>query len=70
MQEEGLPFCLMGNKAVMKMTHLLCGIDMEQCSPQNLHIICFKVGAPVILHKLKAKHQLNGIHGTGVHPFH
>jgi hypothetical protein len=42
---------------------------MEQCSPQNLHVICVKVGSQVILHKLKAKSQLNGIHGTVVYHF-
>ena len=68
MREEGLPMTLMGTNATMKMMEVLHGIDMRSLSQDDMHRISFPKGAKVVLHKLRAKPELNGRTGSVVYP--
>eukprot|EP00979_Chaetoceros_neogracilis_P005654 scaffold1035_cov265-Chaetoceros_neogracile.AAC.12 len=68
MEVEGLPNSLMGTAATMKMVNLLFGIDMRTASQNTLDSISFDKGTRVVLHKLKARPELNGKTGFVVHP--
>lgn len=70
MSLEGLPISLMGTAASMKMMALLGGIDVTSptSTQDSVNAYCFQKGVGVILHKLKAKPELNGKNGTVVYP--
>ena len=67
MKVEGLPNSLMGTAATMKMVNLLCDIDMRTASRNTLDSIFFDKGTRVVLHKFKARPELNGKTGYIVH---
>ncbi|KAL3939575.1 MAG: hypothetical protein SGBAC_005722 [Bacillariaceae sp.] len=68
MYEEGLPVSLMGHNACLKMMALMTGIDMSEASRDTIHSYSFSKGSRVVLHKLKAKPELNGKQGRVVLP--
>lgn len=67
MAEEGLPTALMGNQALFKMTKMWYGFDPRTMTREKLNSVTFVRGAKVVLHKLKARPELNGNKGTVVY---
>lgn len=68
MAKECLFTALMGVPASMKMMELL-GVDVARSTTDEVRAACYTLGVKVVLHKLRAKPDLNGRKGIVVSRF-
>jgi len=67
MAAEGLVPSLMGIEAVIKMANLMSGLNPSAMTRESINSMSFEAGTRCVLHKLKARPELNGQKGTVVY---